>query len=234
MFGVILAGGSGTRLKPLTNAVNKALLPIGKFPMIYHSIMKFTKIGIKKIVIITGRESAGDIIDLLGSGSELGVSLYYVVQDTPSGIPSAIALTKDIVKEESFIVLLSDNIFEDDLPNDLHPTGCTIFLKEVEDPQRFGVAKFEGDKIVDLIEKPEAPPSEMAVVGIYKLDRYFWDIFPTLKPSARHETEITDVLKRYLLWEGGLKYKILKGHWADVGTITSYYKVNKYLMEKES
>lgn len=239
MLGVVLAGGSGTRLRPLTKVYNKCTLPVGDVPMIYHSIHKLVEADIKDIAVIVGSEHAGDVINHLGSGAEFNAHIAYFCQDEPTGIPSALALAKPFLGDNKFALILSDNIFGDSLIQHVKDFiadknfGEYIFLKKVLDPERYGVISFDsGEQIIDIVEKPEKPPSEYAVTGIYFLDSYFWEIFPTLKPSDRLETEIVDVHKAYLKL-GRLKARYLKSAWYDVGTLEAYREVNTYF-EKEN
>jgi len=235
MKGVILAGGTGSRLYPLTKVHNKATLPVGNKPMIYYSVEKLINVGITQIVIITGKEHSGDIINLLGSGAEFGCQFFYVVQEEPNGIPSAIWLTRDIIGDDKFFVLLSDNIFDDPLPLEIveeEPTGCIVFLAKVTDPSRFGVPKFdEAEEIVEIVEKPMLPPSDYAVTGIYYFDSYIWNIIPQLKPSRRLETEIVDVFNEYIK-RGMLRHHFLEGAWVDAGTFESYHWANQLVIQK--
>jgi glucose-1-phosphate thymidylyltransferase len=236
MKGVILAGGTGSRLMPLTKVHNKATLPIGDKPMIYHSLEKMKNLGITEIIVIIGKEQSGDIINHLGSGEEFGVKIFYVIQEKPTGIPSAIALTKEFIGNDKFLVILSDNIFDDDLKSIskvLKSGDCAIFTTLVDDPSRFGVltkvktGKF-GRKYINykIVEKPTIPESNEIATGVYLFDEYFWTIFPKLKPSQRLETEIADVINEYFK-KNKIKVIRLTGNWTDVGTLESYWKVNQ-------
>jgi glucose-1-phosphate thymidylyltransferase len=234
--GIILAGGTGTRLMPLTKVTNKHLLPIGRKPMIYYPIEKLTSIGMEEILIVTGIEHMGDVVSLLGSGKDFGCRFTYKVQDEAGGIAQALWLAENFAKGQLLVVILGDNIFEDSLKDYAakfiaQKTGARLLLKEVDDPQRFGVAQISGDKIISINEKPKKPKSNYAVTGVYFYDASVFDIIRTLKPSARGELEITDVNNAYIA-KGQLAYDILKGWWTDAGTFDSLMKAHD-LIEKE-
>ncbi|MCD6119305.1 NTP transferase domain-containing protein [bacterium] len=236
MKGVILAGGTGSRLFPLTRVTNKHLLPVGKYPMIVHPIMKLRQAEITNILIITGREHMGDMIDLLGSGASFGVEFTYRVQDEAGGIAQALGLAEHFVGDDSVCVVLGDNIFSDSLTpfiekyeSEYNGKGAMVLLKEVPDPQRFGVAEMQGSLITSIIEKPKDPENNMAVIGVYIYDNTVFEIVKTLKPSGRGELEITDVNNAYLNDEK-LTYGILQGWWTDAGTYESYPKANELAM----
>ena len=221
MKGVILAGGTGSRLFPLTKVTNKHLLPIYNKPMIYYPLYSMKKAGITSVMIVSGRGHAGDFLELLGSGSDLGMKISYEVQEEAGGIAQALSLTQDFVGGDKVCVILGDNIFEDDISeavNDFESQGdgAYIFLKEVENPESYGVAAISDNKVTEIIEKPTNPPSNYAVVGCYMYDARVFDIVKTLKPSNRNELEITDVNNHYLN-EGTLKHDLLKGFWGDGG-----------------
>jgi glucose-1-phosphate thymidylyltransferase len=223
--GVVLAGGTGSRLYPLTKVTNKHLLPVGRQPMIYHPIQKLTEAGIEEILIVTGVEHMGDIVNLLGSGREFGCQFTYKVQDQAGGIAQALALAESFVDGDRLVVILGDNVFQDKLaPFVRHfaaqPAGARILVKEVQDPQRFGVVEMKGDRIVSIEEKPRRPKSNFAVTGIYFYDPEVFNIIRKLKPSGRGELEITDVNAAYLK-QGKLAYDILSGWWSDAGTFES-------------
>jgi len=227
---VILAGGTGSRLHPLTKVTNKHLLPVGKYPMIFYPIFRLKQAGIREILIVTGREHMGDVIELLGSGRDFGVEFTYRVQDEAGGIAQALGLAKNFVGGERCVVILGDNIFGEDLAPFVEAfrrqaEGAKVLLKEVPDPERFGVAVFEGEKIIAIEEKPAKPKSRYAVTGIYMYDAEVFEIIATLKPSARGELEITDVNNAYLR-KGTLTYGILSGWWSDAGTPVSLYTAN--------
>lgn len=231
MKGVILAGGTGSRLFPLTKVTNKHLLPVGKYPMIYYPIYKLIEAGIREILIVTGKEHMGSVVNLLGSGYEFGVEFTYKIQDQPGGIAQALGLAEHFVNGDRCVVILGDNIFEDNIRAYVdnfrkQPKGAKILLKQVPDPHRFGVAELVEDKIVSIEEKPKNPKSNYCVTGIYMYDSKVFDIIKTLKPSGRGELEITDVNNEYIK-EGILTYDILKGPWTDAGTFVSLRRANE-------
>lgn len=234
--GVVLAGGTGSRLKPLTKVTNKHLLPVGHKPMIYYPIEKLTSIGIRQILIVTGVEYMGDVVSLLGSGSEFGCEFTYKVQDQAGGIAQALSLASDFAKGQKLLVILGDNIFQTDLKVYAErfiaqKNGARVLLKEVANPQRFGVADIAGNKVVSIEEKPEKPKSNYAVVGVYFYDENIFDIIRTLKPSARGELEISDVNNTYIE-KGQLEYDILEGWWSDAGTFESLKKANELAVKE--
>ncbi|MGE6203803.1 sugar phosphate nucleotidyltransferase [Guptibacillus hwajinpoensis] len=230
MKGIILAGGTGSRLYPLTKVTNKHLLPVGKFPMIYHSIYKLKEAGIEDILIVTGREHMGDVVNLLGSGAEFDVSITYRVQDQAGGIAEALGLAKTFAHNQPMVVILGDNIFQDSISSYVQSyiaqgEGAKLLIKEVEDPERFGVPEIIGDYIVSIDEKPKVPKSKYAVTGIYMFDSTVFDIIDTLVPSGRGELEITDVNNAYIA-RGALTFNTLEGYWTDAGTHTSLARAN--------
>lgn len=236
MKGIILAGGTGSRLYPLTKVTNKHLLPVGKYPMIYHSIYKLKEADINDILIVTGRDHMGDVVNLLGSGYEFGVTFSYKVQDQAGGIAQALGLAENFAKGESMIVILGDNVFSDSLVeyvnNFKHQgAGAKVLLQQVQDPERYGVAELDGNTIKSIEEKPKVPKSPYAVTGVYMYDSEVFDIISTLKPSGRGEFEITDVNNAYIE-KGMLTYDILTGWWTDAGTHDSLAFANE-LMNKE-
>lgn len=220
MRGVILAGGQGTRLRPLTYIVNKHLLPVYNKPMIYYPLERLREAGIEDVLIVSGKGHAGQFLELLRSGKEFGLSLSYAVQEEPGGIAQALSLAEDFADGGKLLVILGDNIFEDSLKDAAQKfeqtDGAMIFLKEVKDPTPYGVPEMKDGKIVRIIEKPKHPPSNYAVLGIYLYDNRVFEIIRDLKPSARGELEITDVNNRYLA-QGKLGYHILQGWWGDGG-----------------
>lgn len=229
MKGIILAGGTGSRLFPLTKVTNKHLLPVGNKPMIYYPIEKLTGAGIDEILIVTGTEHMGDVVNLLGSGKDFGCRFTYKVQDEAGGIAQALGLAENFVGDDSMVVILGDNIFEATLESALknYPgSGGQILLQKVDDPERFGVAELSGDKIVGIEEKPEQPKSKYAVTGIYMFDSGVFELIKTLKPSERGELEITDVNNHYIK-TGSMRYSILEGWWTDAGTHESYKIANR-------
>lgn len=231
MKGIILAGGTGSRLKHLTKVTNKHLLPVGKYPMIFYSIYRLKQSGITDILIVTGREHMGDVMELLGSGSEYGLEFTFKVQDEAGGIAQALGLAEHYVNGDRCVVILGDNIFEENVCKYVEAfskqkNGAKILLKEVSDPQRFGVVEIRNGKIVSIEEKPAQPKSSLAVTGIYMYDEKVFDIVKTLKPSRRGELEITDVNNAYISLEE-LTFDILKGWWTDAGTPESLYRASQ-------
>lgn len=229
--GVILAGGTGSRLMPLTKVTNKHLLPISRKPMIYYPVEKLTSIGIDQILIVTGLEHMGDVVNLLGSGKNFGCHFTYKVQDEAGGIAQALALAEGFSNSGPIAVILGDNIFEDNLTEYAtrfmrQKVGARLLLKKVPDPQRFGVAQVSDTKIVGIEEKPQKPKSDYAVTGIYFYDSEVFDIVRKLKPSGRGEFEITDVNNEYIA-RNQLSYDILEGWWSDAGTFKSLERVNQ-------
>lgn len=229
--GIILAGGTGSRLFPLTKVTNKHLLPVGKYPMIFHAVNKLKQADIEDILIVTGKEHMGDVVNLLGSGSDMGVTFTYKVQDEAGGIAQALDLAESFVGIDQMVVILGDNVFEDDLSPFVQnfreqQHGAKILIQQVEDPKRFGVPELQGDRIISIEEKPSLPKSDYAVTGIYMFDSHVFDIVKTLKPSARGELEITDVNNAYIA-KGELTYDILSGWWTDAGTHASLAKANE-------
>lgn len=234
MKGIILAGGTGSRLRPLTLLTNKHLLPVAGNFMINYPIQTLTKVGIKDILIITGRENCGDFMKLLGSGKDFGCSFTYKIQDEAGGIAQALSLAKDFANNGPVTVILGDNYFEDNITEEIKTfkEGAKIFLKEVEDAKRFGVAEIKGGKVIGIEEKPEKPKSNLAVTGLYVYDSQVFNIIKTLKPSGRGEMEITDVNNSYIK-EGAMAFKILKGTWGDMGTLESLEKISNFLFKKK-
>ncbi|AEB65455.1 MULTISPECIES: sugar phosphate nucleotidyltransferase [Bacillus] len=224
MKGVILAGGTGSRLMPLTKAVNKHLLPVGPYPMIYWSIMKLEEAGIKDILLITQKEYIPQFHKLLENGEELGVSITYQVQPAASGISDALSYAKRFTGRDPFVLLLGDNIFEDSLKPYTERfaqqgKGAKVLLKEVDDPERFGIAEIDekNKRIKSIIEKPEQPPTSLCVTGIYMYDAEVFSYIDQISPSKRGELEITDVNNLYIE-HSELTYDVLKGWWVDAGT----------------
>jgi len=235
--GVVLAGGTGSRLYPLTKVTNKHLLPVGHVPMIYHPIRKLTCLGVRDICIVTGVDHMGDVVNLLGSGKDFNCRLTYQVQDEPGGIAQALALVENFAGDDSLCVILGDNIFEDSLVNfaahfEQQKHGARIILKEVEDPHRFGVAQVQGQSIIGIEEKPKQPKSHLAVTGVYFYDSQVFDMIRTLKPSARGELEITDVNNAYLK-QSQLFYDVFSGFWTDAGTFDSLVRANELVKMHE-
>jgi glucose-1-phosphate thymidylyltransferase len=233
--GVILAGGTGSRLRPLTNVTNKHLLPIGRKPMIYYPIQKMIGIGVQEILVVTGVEHMGDVVSLLGSGKDFGCRFTYKVQDEAGGIAQALGLAENFSRQSRVVVILGDNIFQDSLHVYAErfmkqKTGARVLLKQVPDPQRFGVAEAAGGKVLRIEEKPRNPKSDYAVTGIYFYDEAVYDIIRTLKPSTRGELEITDVNNAYI-GLGNLAYDLFEGWWTDAGTFDSLQRANELVEE---
>jgi glucose-1-phosphate thymidylyltransferase len=236
MKGVILAGGLGTRLYPLTKVTNKHLLPVYDKPMIYYPIQTLINAGIDDILIVTGGNNAGDFLRLLGNGKEFGLRhINYTYQEGEGGIAEALRLAEFFVSGERICVVLGDNIIERNIRIAVEnfrrqKEGAKILLKEVPDPQRFGVAEVKGDRIARIEEKPKEPKSPYAVIGIYLFDPWVFDIIKTLKPSARGELEITDVNNRYIEKEM-MTWDILEGWWTDAGTFESLLHANQLVAQ---
>lgn len=234
MKGIILAGGKGTRLLPLTLVTNKHLIALYNKPMILYPLETLIRAGVRDILIVSGREHAGHFLEFLGSGKDYGVKLTYKVQDEAGGIAHALLLAEDFADEKPFIVILSDNIFEDDFsrPAKDFRQGARIFLKKVPDPQRFGVPVLAGKKVTKIIEKPKNPPTKYAVTGIYQYDHNVFKIIKDLKPSTRGELEITDVNNAYIRL-GQLTAEFVRGFWSDAGTFDSLAKTIQWVMKKK-
>ncbi len=237
--GIILAGGLGKRLNPLTKITNKHLLPVFSRPMIYYPIQTLVDAGIKDILIVTGGMHAGEFLRLLGNGKEFGLKhINYTYQEGEGGIAEALKLAEHFAEDDRIVVILGDNIIEKsirDCVNDFikQKSGAKILLKEVKDPERFGVAELKGERIAGIEEKPAKPKSRYAVTGIYMYDNNVFNIIKTLKPSHRGELEITDVNNAYIK-RGELTYSILDGWWTDAGTFESLLRANNLVAEKES
>lgn len=236
MKGVILAGGTGSRLYPLTKVTNKHLLPIGKKPMILHPVDKLIQAGITDIVVVTGVEHMGAVVNLLGSGKDYGARFGYKVQDEAGGIAQALALAEDFIHGSKFVTILGDNIFSDDLSSFVasykeQKEGAKVILKEVSDPGRFGVPEIQGNKIIGIEEKPKSPKSNYAVTGIYFYDSSVFEVIKKLKPSGRGELEITDVNNHYVK-QGTLTCEYFRGAWTDAGTFNSLYLANRLMFEE--
>jgi len=237
MKGVILAGGLGTRLHPLTKITNKHLLPLYDKPMIYYQIRTLVNAGVEDILVVTGGNNAGDFLRLLGNGAEFGLKgLQYAYQEKEGGIAQALSLAEHFAERERLVVMLGDNIIEGNIVRAVEefsrqPSGAKILLKEVDNPQDYGVAEIRGDRIVNIVEKPKEPVSSYAVIGIYLYDASVFDIVKTLRPSGRGELEITDVNNDYIA-KGTMTYDVLKGWWADAGaSIDRLLKVNMLVYE---
>ena len=232
MKGIILAGGTGSRLYPLTKVTNKHLLPVYNKPMIYYPLHTLTNAGISDIMIVSGRGHAGHFLELLGSGAEFDVRLTYEIQEKAGGIAEALGLAEGWADDECVAVILGDNIFQDTVKGDAasFTNGAKIFLKEVPDAQRFGVAELGKDRVISIEEKPKAPKSNYAVTGLYLYDPEVFSIIGTLKPSGRDELEITDVNNAYIR-KGMMQYAILKGYWSDAGTFDSLLRASKLVQQ---
>jgi glucose-1-phosphate thymidylyltransferase len=237
MKGVILAGGSGSRLYPLTRITNKHLLPVYNQPMIYYPIQLLVTAGVERILIVTGGNHAGEFLPLLGNGSGFGLNhLDYTYQERAAGIADALGLARHFVGDDDVCVLLADNIFEWSIQPSVQRFvaqrgGARLLLAEVEHPESYGVPVFSGDRIARIDEKPPRPASRYAVTGCYLYDRNVFDIVETLVPSHRGELEITDVNNAYLE-RGALQYDILRGYWADCGeSFDSYLRANNLVAE---
>ncbi|MDR0269495.1 sugar phosphate nucleotidyltransferase [Paenibacillus sp.] len=231
MKGVILAGGTGSRLYPLTKVTNKHLLPVGKYPMIYHPIYKLIEANIREILIVTGKEHMGAVVNHLGNGREFGSEFTYKVQDEAGGIAEALGLAETFIGTDLFTVILGDNVFNDHIGSYVEhftrqSNGAKVLIKEVPDPERYGVPEIRNNRIISIEEKPKAPKSKYAVTGIYMYDSRVFDMIKTLKPSERGELEITDVNNKYLEYNE-LTYDVLQGWWTDAGTHGSLAKANK-------
>lgn len=238
MKGVILAGGLGTRLYPLTQATNKHLLPVYDKPMVYHPISTLVNAGIKDILIVTGGPHAGDFVRVLRNGEDFGLDgINYAYQEGEGGIAAALRMARSFVGDDKCVVILGDNIIADDISAAVREHdivgGACIFTKKVPDPERFGVVKFDDEGMfVDIIEKPEVPPSNSAVIGLYMYDETVFDKIEKLSPSGRGELEVTDLNRAYLE-EGRLTVKEIYGTWMDCGTFDSLALATKTFYEDE-
>ncbi len=238
MKGIVLAGGLGTRLYPLTKVTNKHLLPIYHKPMIYYPIETLVQAGISEILVVTGGKNAGDFLRLLGNGKEFGLKhINYTYQEGEGGIAAALALAEFFADHGPICVILGDNIIEQSIAGYVdnfrrQKSGARILLKEVDDPERFGVAEIRGNQIIRIEEKPQVPASRYAVTGIYMYDCDVFDIVKGLKPSRRGELEITDVNNAYIQ-SGKMEYDILEGWWTDAGTFESLLRASNLVSQKE-
>ena len=234
--GIVLAGGAGSRLMPLTKVTNKHLLPVGHKPMIYYPIEKLTAAGIEEILVVTGVEHMGDVVNLLGSGRDFGCRFTYKVQDQAGGIAQALGLAEGFSNDGLLAVILGDNIFQASLKDYAdkfisQKIGARVLLKQVSNPSRFGVAQISGGRLVRIDEKPKEPKSDYAVTGIYFYDASVFDTIKTLKPSARDELEITDVNNAYIE-KKLMAFDILQGWWSDAGTFESLTRANELVMKE--
>ncbi len=236
MKGIVLAGGLGSRLFPLTKITNKHLLPVYDKPMVYYPINSLVEAGINEIMVVTGGNHAGDFLRLLGNGNDFGLKgVNYAYQEKEGGIAEALSLAEHFADGEPVVVILGDNIIEGSIKSQVEAfkkqkAGARILLKEVDDPERFGVVEFDGDKIVGIVEKPAKPTSNHVVTGIYMYDNAVFDFIKSLEPSNRGELEITDVNNMYLK-KGALEYSMLEGWWTDAGTFETLYKASKLVAE---
>jgi glucose-1-phosphate thymidylyltransferase len=235
MKGVILAGGKGTRMLPLTKFTNKHLLLVYNKPMIYYPIQTLKDIGVKEILIVSGRNHVGHFLELLGSGEDWGLRFNYTIQEREGGIAEALSLAENFANGEPIATILGDNIFEENFKEDAlsFKGGARIFLKEVEDPERFGVAELDSNNNVkNIVEKPAEPKTNYAVTGLYIYDFDVFEIIKTLEPSKRGELEITDVNNQYIS-KGKMDARFVKGFWSDAGTFESLHRASLFLREKE-
>ncbi|HUR28265.1 MAG TPA: sugar phosphate nucleotidyltransferase [Planctomycetota bacterium] len=236
MKGVILAGGLGSRLYPLTKITNKHLLPVYDRPMIYYPIQAMVNAGITDIMIVTGGRKSGDFLSLLGNGADFGLKhLNYTYQQGEGGIAEALGLAEHWASGDSICVILGDNIIENNVAKAVadfraQGKGAKIILKEVHDPERFGVAEIRGGKVEAIVEKPKQPKSNLAVIGIYLYDPRVFQIIKTLKPSERGELEITDV-NNWFIRDGSMSYEVLDGWWTDAGTFESLHRASTLVKE---
>ncbi len=234
MRGIILSGGSGTRLRPLTKITSKQLLPIYHRPMIYYPLNTLIKAGIKEILIIVAPERAGDYLNLLGSGKKFGVKFTYEIQDNPEGLAQAFIIGENFIDNEDVVMILGDNIFEDDFSEEIKnfKGGAKIFAKRVSDPERFGVVKFDSSgKAEKIVEKPQEYLSDFAVTGLYVYDKRVVEVAKQMKASERGELEITDV-NNWFLAKGELSVAEVKGEWLDAGTFDSLLRAQNFAKEK--
>lgn len=234
MKGVILAGGLGARLSPLTEITNKHLLPVGREPMIWHSVHQLTSARVTDILVVTSTHHMGSIVNSLGSGRRFGCDFTYRVQEEARGVAHALALARGFASGDAILVLLGDNIFEYSIAPfadefRVQEFGARVMLKEVGDPERFGIAALDEQQILEIEEKPATPKSNHAVVGCYAYDARVFDIIDGIEPSARGELEITAVNNRYIK-RGALKYSIARGRWTDAGTFESLGEANSLLL----
>ena len=236
MKGVILAGGLGTRLFPLTKITNKHLLPVYDLPMIYYPIQTLVNAGVEDIMIVTGGRNSGDFLRLLGNGSEFGLKhLNYAYQEGEGGIAAALGLAEHWAAGEPIVVILGDNLIEGNIRRAVanfreQEKGAKILLKEVPDPERFGVATLDGDKVLKIVEKPTQPETNLAVIGIYMYDARVWEMIGGLEPSRRGEMEITDVNNRFIA-DGTMTFEVLEGWWTDAGTFESLHRASNLVAD---
>ncbi len=235
MKGIILAGGSGTRLRPLTRVTSKQLLPLYDQPMIFYPLQTLLTAGIKDILIIIAPDHAGDFLKLLGSGKDFNCKFTYEIQDSPDGLAQAFIIGQNFIGQDNVTLILGDNIYEDDFSDSIRTfeNGGRVFLKEVPDPERFGVAEFdESGKVLSIEEKPKQPKSSHAVTGLYIYDQTVVERVKQLKPSARGELEITDLNNVYLQ-AGQLDVALVKGKWFDTGTFESLFEATMFVRQQK-
>jgi len=233
MKGIILSGGSATRLRPLTKVTSKQLLPVYNKPMIFYPLETLIRAGIKEILIIIAPGNAGDYLKLLGSGKEFGCKFSYEIQDKPEGLAQAFLIGENFVGDDNVAMILGDNIYEDDFSEDISSfsQGAMVFAKEVKDPERFGVVEFDDNrKALSIEEKPKVPKSSYAITGLYVYDNSVIEKAKSLKPSARGELEITDINNMYLK-EGNLEVRFVSGAWFDAGTFESLFEASSYMRQ---
>jgi len=236
--GIILAGGKGTRLNPLTEITNKHLLPIGKEPMIWHPVKQLVGSGINEILIITSTHHMGDVVNSLGSGLRFGCEFTYRAQEEAGGIAHALALAEQFAQGHRIVVMLGDNIFEYSINPHIQDfkqqaSGARVLLKEVGEPERFGIAALDEKQIISIEEKPSQPKSSYAVVGCYMYDSQVFDLIRGIQPSQRGELEITAVNNLYIK-KGQLQHSIVQGRWTDAGTFESLQEANSILLENSN
>lgn len=234
MKGIILAGGRATRLRPLTKITSKQLLPVYNKPMIFYPIETLVKAGIKDILIIIAPDYAGHFLNLLGSGKEFGAKFTYEIQEEPKGLSDAFIIGEQFIEDDNVTLVLGDNIFDHDFSETIQEfqSGAMVFAKKVPDPNRYGVIEFDENKnVLSIVEKPENPKSDYAMVGLYICDKNVSSIAKAVKPSARGEIEITDTINAYLE-KKELRVDIIEGMWEDAGTFDSLFRANKYWAEK--
>ena len=239
MKGVVLAGGMGSRLRPMTLVTNKHLLPVYDRPMIYYPLQQLVHAGIREIMVVTGGSYAGDFLRLLGNGKAFGLNhINYAYQEGHGGIAEALGLAEHFADSEPVVVILGDNIFQDSLAPAVsayraHRRGAMVLLKAVPDPHRFGVAELEGGRVRRIAEKPEAPSSSLAVTGCYFYDDQVFAMIRALEKSERNELEITDVNNRYIEM-GDMSHRVLSGWWTDAGTVASLYRATRLVAETDA
>ncbi|NCC70683.1 spore coat protein [bacterium] len=235
MKGIILAGGRGTRLNPLTKITSKQLLPVYNKPMVFFPLETLLKSGIKEILIIVSNDRPGDFMRLLGSGKEFGAKFTYEIQDEPKGLPEAFIIGEDFIGDDNVALILGDNIFEEDFSEQIKSfkKGGKIFVKEVQDPERFGVVEIdENNKAISIEEKPKNPKSNLAITGLYIYDNRASSFAKNVKPLFRNETDITEIHKQYMNINE-LEVEKVKGEWIDAGTFESLYKANSFIRQIE-